>query len=65
MCHTPDVLDLEVVDRGRDETAPKRMVDLGHGGVGDDERAEGAGWRDDLGASVLEVLEPRLEPDGA
>src|SRR6185503_20457936 len=60
-----DVLDPDAVDRGRDQTAPERMVDLRHRGVCDDEWAEGAGRRDDLGSSVLEVLEPGLEPDGA
>lgn len=60
-----DVLDSNVCDRGRDETAPERMVDLGHGRVCDDEWPEGAGRRDDLGASILEVLDARLESDRA
>ena len=60
-----DVLDPDAIDRGRDQTAPERMVDLRHRGVCDDEWAERAGRRDDLGSSILEVLEPGLEPDGA
>ena len=60
-----DVLDADAVDRRGDEAAPQRAVELGHRRVGDDEGTEGAGRRQDLGASVLDAPEPRLEAERA